>query len=691
MASTIKGVNQWATAAGLTLTGTSGNDDLGGFDGQTTLIGGAGDDTYYVKNWQNTIIEQPNGGNDTVVAYQNFTLPANVENLKVLNANIYGVGNDGDNVITGGDGRQQLYGGKGNDTLTGGGGADVFIFRPGDGKDVITDFQTGSGGDMAQIGQFGLYSFADVMARMRQNGSDVILQLGQDDSITFKSHRLADFSAGNFQYGVDTNRMKLTFADEFDTLKLKMDGGPWRTSYSDGPTGHTLASNGELEVYVDRTYRGFGVDPFSVSDGVLNIHAERASAAVQAATGLQYTSGMISSRGSFSQLYGYFEMKAELPAGKGVWPAFWLLPADGSWPPELDVIEAVGDRSTIYHTAHSNSTGKHTQTAVASWAGDITAGMHTYGVLWTKDQLVWYLDGSEVFRTATPPDMNKPMFLLANLAIGGYWPGNPDASFTGADMKIDYIRAYSVPSTGTMDVVSDKSTTLQDGQANLTLTGTAAINGTGNAQANVLTGNAAANILNGGPGNDTLIGHGGNDTLVGGGGRDTVVYAGLKSSYQISRDAQGIVVSSPSTGTDHLIDIARLKFDDGTLAFDVNGNAGAAYRLYKAAFNRAPDAQGLSYWTKALDNNASLTSVSDAFVNSKEFNGLYGGKMSSASLVATLYQNILHRTGDAGGTAFWIDQLNHGMSKAAALAGFSESAENKAGVSAQISDGIWLV
>ncbi|TIN00881.1 MAG: glycoside hydrolase family 16 protein, partial [Mesorhizobium sp.] len=114
------------------------------------------------------------------------------------------------------------------------------------------------------------------------------------------------------------------------------------------------------------------------------------------------------------QTYGYFEIRADMPETQGAWPAFWLLPADGSWPPELDVIEMFGkDPNKLILTGHSNATGTHTTVGTTAYAAD-TEGFHTYGVLWTEDELVWYFDDVEVARAATPADMHDPMYMLVN-------------------------------------------------------------------------------------------------------------------------------------------------------------------------------------------------------------------------------------------------------------------------------------
>ena len=247
----------------------------------------------------------------------------------------------------------------------------------------------------------------------------------------------------------DGRALAVTFADEFDSFRRFTGGqGVWRTYLRNGDGGplteRTLQGNKELQLYVDPDWRPdggppLGLNPFSIHDGKLEIRTEPAPAAVAGRLhGYRYVSGMISSQPAFNQTYGYFEMRAKLPRGKGVWPAFWLLPADLDWPPEIDVMESVGDPSKVYVTAHSK-TVKAEGTEVDVSPGDF----HTYAVEWDKDQIVWFVDGREAKRQRTPPDMHKPMYLLANVALGGDWAGAPDASTPWpAVLTIDYIRAY---------------------------------------------------------------------------------------------------------------------------------------------------------------------------------------------------------------------------------------------------------
>jgi hypothetical protein len=180
----------------------------------------------------------------------------------------------------------------------------------------------------------------------------------------------------------------------------------------------------------------------------------------------------------------------------------------------------------------------------------------------------------------------------------------------------------------------------------------------------------------------------GNHAIDGGGGLDTVVYQGTLAGYAVSSGAASVTVSGAGV-QDTLVNVERLQFSDASLAFDVDGNAGAAYRLYQAAFDRAPDAAGLGYWIKMLDSGQTLEQASAAFTASQEFAGLYGANPSDSQFVQLLYQNVLHRPADAGGYAFWMAAIaEHGADRAEVLSQFSESVENHVQVVGAIQDGM---
>jgi hypothetical protein len=219
-------------------------------------------------------------------------------------------------------------------------------------------------------------------------------------------------------------------------------------------------------------------------------------------------------------------------------------------------------------------------------------------------------------------------------------------------------------------------------------------------------------------GNDEMYGYGGNDTFYpnynpvndpdfvnGGDGIDTVVYKGKQTEYARARVTN---LSDPASGTntiagfritasianrdgvDALISVERIRFTDGMVALDTSGIGGQTYRIYKAAFNRIPDAVGLGYWIKQMDAGMGMVEVAARFIDSPEFRTLYGQNPTNADFLLKVYSNVLGRTPDEGGYAWWLNQINTNPDKTRqkVLADFSESQENKDSVATLIGNGI---
>ncbi|UVK37514.1 family 16 glycosylhydrolase [Mesorhizobium sp. AR10] len=435
-----------ATNSGPALYGSMYNDSMYGDAGVTVqMFGGKGDDIYYLYSSKNKAVELANQGVDTISTPMSYRLPENFENLTVTGDKRYAFGNAVDNIITGGSGQQTLDGLQGDDVLKGGSGADIFVVTSGNGSDLILDF---GASDSVRVGSYGFISFEEVQLNMVQSGADVRLDLSEDEFVVFANKTIDQFTAGQFKLALDRSALELSFSDDFNTLDLwNGSSGTWDSNFWWGAAnGSTLTDNNELQWYVDTDYAPTSsVNPFSVEDGILTITAARAPEAIRPfINDYQYTSGVLTTYESFAQTYGYFEIRADMPEKQGVWPAFWLLPADGSWPPELDVVEMVGqDPNKLIMTGHSNATGTHTTVSSTPYVAD-TAGFHTYGVLWTQDELVWYFDDVGVARAATPADMHDPMYMLVNLAVGGIAGTPADGLATPAEMQIDYIHAYAL-------------------------------------------------------------------------------------------------------------------------------------------------------------------------------------------------------------------------------------------------------
>lgn len=236
----------------------------------------------------------------------------------------------------------------------------------------------------------------------------------------------------------------MIFHDDFDGNSL--DTSKWATCYANFRVGKDDCDHDqdELELYQPENV--------TVDNGILTLSARKQSVDADNGQTYDYTSGMISSGPSrghdtrFSFKYGYIEMRAKIPAGQGLWPAFWTLPTSQKWPPEIDVFEILGDAPDVinmhYHYPNGTDDGGDDG---KTWQGpDFSSDWHTYAVDWEPDAITWYVDGVER-RTFTDTSMitSDPMYLIANLAVGGDWPGNPDASTTfPAQFQIDYIRVW---------------------------------------------------------------------------------------------------------------------------------------------------------------------------------------------------------------------------------------------------------
>lgn len=181
----------------------------------------------------------------------------------------------------------------------------------------------------------------------------------------------------------------------------------------------------------------------------------------------------------------------------------------------------------------------------------------------------------------------------------------------------------------------------------------------------------------------------------GGAGTDTLAVAALSETASITFGSNGRVqLDLAGRAPVVLQDVERIAFEDGTLAFDDDGLAGQAYRLYQACFDRTPDIEGLGFWIKQLDaGNVTLTEAANFFIGSEEFANVYGAPEALADVhyLALLYANVLDRLPDSEGFGFWREQQENGVTRADMLVYFSESTENIARVATAIDDGIWYV
>ncbi|AQS05577.1 family 16 glycosylhydrolase [Clostridium beijerinckii] len=229
----------------------------------------------------------------------------------------------------------------------------------------------------------------------------------------------------------------LAWSDEFNGTSINTSN--WK--YETGGDGW---GNNELEYYTNRSENA------RIENGNLVIEARKENY-----NGMNYTSARLKSQGLKNWTYGKVEARMKLPAGQGVWPAFWMLGeniSQVSWPKcgEIDIMEHINNESAIHGTIHWDSTGNntHAQYGAASPNIDVTQ-YHVYSIEWDASSIKWFVDGTQYLEANIANNINgtdefhKPFFILFNLAIGGNWPGNPDGSTPfPAKMYVDYVRVY---------------------------------------------------------------------------------------------------------------------------------------------------------------------------------------------------------------------------------------------------------
>ncbi|WP_158915909.1 family 16 glycosylhydrolase [Caulobacter sp. S45] len=181
-----------------------------------------------------------------------------------------------------------------------------------------------------------------------------------------------------------------------------------------------------------------GSSPFGQgSNGVVINAAERAQPFNRT-----WRSGLLTTRFSFSQLYGYFEVYADLPTcTKGTWPAIWMLPTSGNG--EIDFPETIGTSQYSWTVHDPSLNGGATEQWTPATCSNGFGGLHRYGVLWNSAYIGFYVDRQLVGQAvATPKDFTVPMYMLINLDVGGGWPGPPDPSLTSTRMIVQEVNAW---------------------------------------------------------------------------------------------------------------------------------------------------------------------------------------------------------------------------------------------------------
>jgi len=233
----------------------------------------------------------------------------------------------------------------------------------------------------------------------------------------------------------------LVWNDEFAGSTLN--SNIWNTEIGNGSNGW---GNNELEYYTSSTKNVF------VSNGNLVIEARKESI-----SSFNYSSARITTQNKKTFTFGRIDIRAKLPVGKGIWPALWMLGANISsvgWPGcgEIDIMELIGTyASRIYGTMHWGSTGSHGSKGgqYDLPSGNFSQQFHVFSLIWSQDTMKWFVD-DQLFLTTTKADtgaanypFNLPQFFIFNVAVGGNWPGSPDATTVFPQrMIVDYVRVF---------------------------------------------------------------------------------------------------------------------------------------------------------------------------------------------------------------------------------------------------------
>jgi len=219
---------------------------------------------------------------------------------------------------------------------------------------------------------------------------------------------------------------KLVWNDEFDGRRLNLD--KWLVADTHGKPQFP----GELNSY--------DPDDVDVAGGSLVLRTRELNDARRSTA--PYISGRVSTQNKFEFTYGRVDVRAKLPGTQGIWPAIWMLPRD-QWPPEIDVMEMLGNAPRRVYMTHHWGTRKHQEQSQSHFDGpDFTADFHVYSVEWSPGQIRWLIDGEER-KVLTEHVPAGPMYLILNTAVGGDWAGAPDRTTALPQyFLIDYVRIY---------------------------------------------------------------------------------------------------------------------------------------------------------------------------------------------------------------------------------------------------------
>ncbi|MFN9561045.1 MAG: LamG-like jellyroll fold domain-containing protein, partial [Dolichospermum sp.] len=635
-----------------TLNGAAGNDTLNGGDGTDTLIGGTGNDVYIVDSTTDTITEQANAGTDTIQSGVTLTIATNLENLTLTGtAEINGTGNAGNNVITGNGGNNTLDGGAGTDRLIGGSGNDIYIVdsttdtiteNANEGTDTIQSSVTytilaanvenltltgtaaingtGNAGNNVITGNGGNNTLDGAAGNDTLNGGDGIDTLvggtGDDVYIVDTATDVITENVGQGTDIVQSSSVSYTLADNVENLTLtgtaNINGtGNGINNTITGNTGNNTLDGG---AGTDTLIGGLGNDIYivdSTTDTITELANEGtdtiqssitytiAAANVENLT-LTGTAAINGTGNGCNNLITGNTGNNTLDGGAGT---DTLIGGSGD---DIYIVDSTTD----------------TITELASGGTDTIQSSVTLTIATNVENLT--LTGTAAINGTGNGDNNVITGNTGNNTLDG--GAGTDTLIGGSGNDIYIVDSTTdtiteLASGGTDTIQSSVTYTIAAANVeNLTLRGTAAINGTGNAGNNVMTGNTGNNTLDGGAGNDRLTGGTGNDTLIGGLGTDRFDYRTLSGSVFGNFD---VITDFNATADLFLVSTAPTRFSNAGSVSTLD-TTGIAARLTNTVFTANSAAQftfGTRSFVAINDATAGFNATTDAIIEVTGFTG----------------------------------------------------------------------
>ncbi|MFN5893233.1 MAG: LamG-like jellyroll fold domain-containing protein [Dolichospermum sp.] len=635
-----------------TLNGAAGNDTLNGGDGTDTLIGGTGNDVYIVDSTTDTITEQANAGTDTIQSGVTLTIATNLENLTLTGtAEINGTGNAGNNVITGNGGNNTLDGGAGTDRLIGGSGNDIYIVdsttdtiteNANEGTDTIQSSVTytilaanvenltltgtaaingtGNAGNNVITGNGGNNTLDGAAGNDTLNGGDGIDTLvggtGDDVYIVDTATDVITENVGQGTDIVQSSSVSYTLADNVENLTLtgtaNINGtGNGINNTITGNTGNNTLDGG---AGTDTLIGGLGNDIYivdSTTDTITEL-ANEGTDTIQSS--ITYT--IAAANVENLTLTGTAAINGTGNGGNNVITGnTGNNTLDGGAGTDT-LIGGSGDDIYIVDSTTD------TITELASGGTDTIQSSVTLTIATNVENLT--LTGTAAINGTGNGDNNVITGNTGNNTLDG--GAGTDTLIGGSGNDIYIVDSTTdtiteLASGGTDTIQSSVTYTIAAANVeNLTLRGTAAINGTGNAGNNVMTGNTGNNTLDGGAGNDRLTGGTGNDTLIGGLGTDRFDYRTLSGSVFGNFD---VITDFNATADLFLVSTAPTRFSNAGSVSTLD-TTGIAARLTNTVFTANSAAQftfGTRSFVAINDATAGFNATTDAIIEVTGFTG----------------------------------------------------------------------